>query len=553
MRSESEVLLCDACGHTFSSDLFPSPKEKADLAEILRSKCEFPETSLRGVISGAPAELARCDMEIARQRGILDELQAARDSLQSCYNTCRSIVSALRRLPSEILCDIFALIPPDARRDNRWLDRKGIAEEIGLAQVHLLRVASVCSRWHVLVMGTPALWSEILLHLWDWVNSGSNQARMLALLNSVLDRGGDSPMTLRVERDANISAAEPLTLVAQHSRRWRRVTLSITAADIRHLSAVNGQLPLLEALTLDGRYLNDRGSDLLDLFGDAPRLTSLTFHGSLNALSAFSDMKRLQYFSLQNVAPAELSAALSFADKLSRSARFVLGYDLDDDGDLPLGLAPVVVSIKALDIIFTCTGEDIDRTSKLLGEIFDNLTLDAQELSLFSDLFVEWPHLQSLAFFSRSSLSHSLKVLEIPNVVITEDVLAQCLGVLPALEKLVVSDQYRYYDIFNYLIIDSLLRRLTWTPDPSCLVPRLNFLVCRTMFNFDDDVFLEFVLSRLEPGRKADGPFNISLVLYNEGGYECESSPALAQRLRELPAQKQVVFLLTDADPEDPE
>jgi hypothetical protein len=322
---------------------------------------------------------------------------------------------------------------------------------------------------------------------------------------------------------------------------------------IQHLSAVKGQLPLLEALTIDGDSLGARGPDLFDLFGDAPRLTSLTFNGTVKRLSTFSDMSQLQQFSLQNVAPAELGAALSFANKLSRSARFVLGYDLDDDGDLPLGLAPVVVSIKALDIIFTCMGEHIDRPSKLLGEIFDNLTLDAQVLSLFSDLFVEWPHLQSLAFFSRSSLSHSLKVLEIPNVVITEDVLAQCLGVLPALEKLVVSDQYRYYDIFNHLITDSLLRRLTWTPDPSCLVPRLNFLVCRTMFNFDDDVFLEFVLSRLEPGRKADGPFNISLVLYNEGGYECESSPALAQRLRELQAQKQVVFLLTDADPEDPE
>jgi hypothetical protein len=251
-------------------------------------------------------------------------------------------------------------------------------------------------------------------------------------------------------------------------------------------------------------------------------------------------MKQLQHFSLR-VKPEQLGAALSFANKLSPSARFVLRIDHGQS------LTPVVAHIQALVLDFT--DHNKDRASKLLGEIFDNLTLDAQELCIISDFFVAWPLLESLAFFSRSSLSHSLKVLEIPNVVITEDALAQCLGKLPALEKLVVSDQISSYNVISHhLITDSLLRRLTWTPDPSCLVPRLNFHCCRTMLNFDDNIFLEFVLSRLEPGREADGPFNVSLVLLNEGGNECELSPALAQRLRELQAQKQVVFSLADSE-----
>ncbi|KAJ7274953.1 hypothetical protein C8J57DRAFT_238330 [Mycena rebaudengoi] len=314
MRSESEVLLCDACSHTFSSDLLPSPKEKADLVEILRSNCEPPETSpIYAVMSDAPAELARYDMEIAQQRGILDELQAARDTIQSFYNTCRSIVSALHRLPSEILCDIFALIPPDAKRMS------GIKEETkSIAQVHLLRLAGVCSRWRVLVMGSPALWSEVLLKPMDWAHSdGPAQARMLGLLKFALDRGANWPLTLHVGQHPK---PKSLLLLAQYSRRWCRVTLSLMDHNIQHLSAVKGQLPLLEALTIHGDSLRERGPDLFDLFGDAPRLTSLTFNGTVKKLSTFSNMDQLQHFSLQNVAPAELGAALSFANKLSPSA-----------------------------------------------------------------------------------------------------------------------------------------------------------------------------------------------------------------------------------------
>jgi hypothetical protein len=189
------------------------------------------------------------------------------------------------------------------------------------------------------------------------------------------------------------------------------------------------------------------------------------------------------------------------------------------------------------------------HASEILKEIFDNLTLDVQELSIISHFFVGWPHLQSLAFFSRSSSSRSLKVLEIPYVVITEEALLQCLGELPALEKLVVSDHSLiYHNFHHHLITDSLLRRLTWTPDSSCLVPHLNFLSCRTILDFHHDVFLDFVLSRLEPGRKADAPLNVNLILHDECEGECELSSAVLERLRELQAQKKVVFSLTASE-----
>ncbi|KAJ7274948.1 hypothetical protein C8J57DRAFT_1127747, partial [Mycena rebaudengoi] len=190
-----KIRLCDTCSHLFSLDLLPSPKEIADLVEILRSNCDPSEPSLlRTVILSSPGELARYDTEIGRLQGILDKMQVARAALQSRYDTSRSIVAPVRRLPSEILRDIFALIPPDARSsDSLKLADIAIKEETRrVAQVHLLRLAGVCLRWRGLVMGDPVLWSEILLEVRYWECSHSpDRARMIALLSSVLSRGGN--------------------------------------------------------------------------------------------------------------------------------------------------------------------------------------------------------------------------------------------------------------------------------------------------------------------------------------------------------------------------
>ncbi|KAJ7274922.1 hypothetical protein C8J57DRAFT_1177781 [Mycena rebaudengoi] len=322
-----EILLCDTCSHAFSSDLLPSAKENAQMAEVLRSNREHPDPSfLHTVISSSPAELVRFDEEIGRLKAIVDRLQAARAALQSHYDACRSVVSALPRLPSEILCDVFALIPPDARSDYRRIDiDKGIKEESRcVAQVQLLRVAGVCSRWYGLVMGTPALWTEILLEARYWEYShGPDRARMLRMLSSVLDRGANSPLNLRFGYGrGRLPAPELLKLLAQHSRRWRQVSVWMIDRNIGCLSAVKGQLPLLEALTVHGESLKARGQDLLDLFKDAPRLTSLTFYGAVKALSTFP-AKQLQHCAL-HIEPKQLGAALSFANDLSSSAKLCL-------------------------------------------------------------------------------------------------------------------------------------------------------------------------------------------------------------------------------------
>jgi hypothetical protein len=188
---------------------------------------------------------------------------------------------------------------------------------------------------------------------------------------------------------------------------------------------------------------------------------------------------------------------------------------------------------------------------RVLAEIFDNLTLHAQALSILSTSknLLQWPHPQSLAFFARSSATQRLTVFEIPSVVIMEEALVECLDELLALEQLAVSDHLRKRDGRHHLITNSLLRRLNWTADATCLVPRLHSLTCLTFLDFDESVFLDFVRSRLEPGRRPNGgAFKVTLTSRAQG---CARIllPVVAGQLRKLHAENDVAFSL-DSDEE---
>ncbi|KAJ7285200.1 hypothetical protein C8J57DRAFT_1462200 [Mycena rebaudengoi] len=507
----SEVLLCDICNSTFSSDLLPSLTDTAQLIEVIRSNCEPPEPSYpRSVLSSAPRELARYDAEICRLRRIQDEMQTARDALQSHYDACRSVFSAIHRLPSEILCGIFAFIPAD---------------------VHLERIAGVCSRWHGLVMGTPALWCELWLNT-DHLPSDAEE-RLMHILKCVLDRGANSPLTARVTCRLHPKLLE---LFAQYSHRWRDLYVhGIPYGGLGPLNSVRGHLPLLESLDINA---SGASPGAMDIFNDAPRLTRLTFCGSGDSLSSFP-LTQLQHLSYE-VEASGLGAALAVMSDLPRIVTCRLETQVSDSA-LPFGLSPIVANVPAL--VLAVIDDDERHGGEVLGEIFENLTIGVQDLSIVStshpyNILLCWPHPQSVAFFSRPSLSRTLKRLNIWDVIIAEDELIQCLGELPALEDLLIREHFHH----PRLVTDSLLRNLTWTSDPACIVPRLRLLECLTFLEFADNLLLEFVLSRSEQQEKNyEGLFTVNMKFYNLYMVR-ELNSAVDQRLRDLEAQGKIAF-----------
>ncbi|KAJ6577635.1 hypothetical protein B0H19DRAFT_891060, partial [Mycena capillaripes] len=64
---------------------------------------------LRDVICRALEELGRYDAEIERLRNLLSGLVSERTALAAHFEACQSVFSPIRRLPVELLAEIFEM------------------------------------------------------------------------------------------------------------------------------------------------------------------------------------------------------------------------------------------------------------------------------------------------------------------------------------------------------------------------------------------------------------------------------------------------------------
>ncbi|KAF7350631.1 hypothetical protein MSAN_01623300 [Mycena sanguinolenta] len=127
-----------------------------------------------------------------------------------------------------------------------------------------------------------------------------------------------------------------------------------------------------------------------------------------------------------------------------------------------------------------------------------------------------------MAFTSRSSLRDTLTKLLLYDMVITEDALVKCLVELKVLLELFIQDVVVSFSECC-LITDSLLRRLFWRDDTSCLVPHLHRFSFCPLFQFGANTFAKFVDSRL--GKASNGPFTIQ-AFYAEDNFFDDSTLA---------------------------
>ncbi|KAJ7145731.1 hypothetical protein C8R44DRAFT_599599, partial [Mycena epipterygia] len=179
----------------------------------------------------SPLALERYEAEILRVKAVLKQLELDRAAVADYSCLCRCILSPVRRLPSEVLVEIFVLcvlrVYPLLGSFTDEPERSLAREMSRLAKSDLLQLSQVCPRWHRLVMGTPTFWATADLDLLFW--DRSREPRMLDLLRSSLERGGGSLMDVRVRPPDEFRHhfGEPFVLLAQHSRRWRAASLSV--------------------------------------------------------------------------------------------------------------------------------------------------------------------------------------------------------------------------------------------------------------------------------------------------------------------------------------
>ncbi|KAJ7471461.1 hypothetical protein B0H11DRAFT_1812212 [Mycena galericulata] len=139
----------------------------------------------------------------------LAELENQRSELDIFVKRHRAAVSTLRRLPSEILLEIFAHCRDDNLTNNApW------------------GIVRVCSRWRAVALASPRLWSYFSVQLRDFeVYSGREDTSLQ------LERSGHAPLSIKVRG----VVPDVLGVLLSASTRWHDLELHLPVPLLRDI------------------------------------------------------------------------------------------------------------------------------------------------------------------------------------------------------------------------------------------------------------------------------------------------------------------------------
>ncbi|KAJ7189106.1 hypothetical protein C8R46DRAFT_1056623, partial [Mycena filopes] len=502
------------------SRILPAPSEFAQLRELLRSHSLPSATvasSLRDFIEKSGPELQR--------------LRKTQRALESYRKGCLSVFSPVRRLPTELLAEIFGLCAPSSACSLDWSDSP-TRELNRVARKYLLDLSRVCSRWHEVAMNTPKLWSTVVFDALLWPGCAASPDVLLSLVVVGLQRSGDHPLSLDVAvgDDAPL-ARQILHLIAKKSPQWEKVRLWAEPEAFRYLTGARGRMPVLQTLSLVGSLQNDYRYYTDDIFEIAPRLREVSISGWP------SQLPKLPWQSLLKLTYDNRGAdhlTLAMLPKLQQEVHCDISLN-PSNLPIPLNFSPITAHISSL--LLELYGGRRYRMSELLITFLESVTLPGLRhlvLSAPADSEVpDWSQQHFLDFAARSSLCSSLTMLWI-SALIEDRELINCLAVLPLLQELHIWDHEDHV-----VMTDTLLNSLNWSADETNLVPRLNSMHFNSAMTFSDTALLDFVTSRAVLGRFDPGVI-FEMVLISISSDADGLSPTLAAQLSGL--EERAVF-----------
>ncbi|KAJ7044962.1 hypothetical protein C8F04DRAFT_1067178, partial [Mycena alexandri] len=177
----------------------------------------------------------------------IHDLVQRRDRAAEHVRQHRAIISPVRRLPPELLCEIFELSFND----------KGPPWHLG----------HICRSWRHTALSHPPLWSSIAISTSSLENMTSIQTQLLRSANAPLDiYWWNDP----IDHDAHSSWSD---LVLPYSRRWRTLHVhnyGSRVGGLDWLRPVKGRLDQLKELITTRCYVTEMQD--VDVFATAPNL-----------------------------------------------------------------------------------------------------------------------------------------------------------------------------------------------------------------------------------------------------------------------------------------
>ncbi|KIM77164.1 hypothetical protein PILCRDRAFT_77007, partial [Piloderma croceum F 1598] len=149
-------------------------------------------------IADIETDILKLDDEMSRLQMVMGQLAAERQSLERSLEEHRSIVAPIRRIPPDVLSEIFTFCA-----DNSGSNYNSKCFDVTQAPMQL---SFVCNKWRRLAISMSQLWSSISLKGGrEFVSSSgasftyiSKRSIRTDMLSTWLLRSGSLPLTLGI-------------------------------------------------------------------------------------------------------------------------------------------------------------------------------------------------------------------------------------------------------------------------------------------------------------------------------------------------------------------
>jgi hypothetical protein len=242
----------------------------------------------------ADGDIQECKNRISNLQNILHQLTSTREQIEERRDTWCSLKSPIRRLPIEILREIFKDSVRGEKIEFGRINSESIAPLFRSTVVHRkvrmetpLRISRVCKLWRDISLTSGTLWSKLVLHMPYNMTSGLSKRNILALETLLARSGGHG---LEFEIDAAIGPVDnddPALVSARaryeavvdyllpYASRWVGAMFPITPAIANKLELQKADFSQLRRLGIANAGLLD--PDLLMAFKSAVSLDWLSF------------------------------------------------------------------------------------------------------------------------------------------------------------------------------------------------------------------------------------------------------------------------------------
>ena len=222
---------------------------------------ESEQAGLNELLLNAESDLVLpCDLLT-----LSDMLSNERDDLQRHVECSKSLAAPIRKLPPEILAEIFVHYATE--------------NEISRRRVYIpgLRLAGVSGHWRSVALTTPALWTSIRIA----PVRPHHHADHMTLLHDILSRSLHRPLHICIVFDydrenPNGSFHPAILLLFEHVARWKTFRVIDHGCAAHRYSVVNALSPIQGRLTGLSAFECFDNREFSSLFEGATNLRSLT-------------------------------------------------------------------------------------------------------------------------------------------------------------------------------------------------------------------------------------------------------------------------------------